>query len=74
MQVSEFTTFISNACARRPMTVATLAQRLVVDAGELLNIINGKVPAPAKIVKGIAAELDIDPRYLAELAAKLGPQ
>jgi transcriptional regulator with XRE-family HTH domain len=70
-QVSEFTKFVGAMCARKMLNVYQLGQRLGVDPGELLDMVNGRKSPTKAVVRGLAKELDVDERYLEKLAAEL---
>jgi hypothetical protein len=71
MPVHRFTTYIGEACVKANKGVAQMAPALSVDPKDLLDMINGKIPPPAAIVRGLARELGLDPATLENMAASL---
>jgi hypothetical protein len=44
-----------------------------VDPAELLSMINGNLVPSKAVIRGLAKELDSDPRYLEKLASEIKP-
>jgi hypothetical protein len=69
-QVDEFSRHICALCATRGTDVFTLAAKLRMDPGELLQMINGKVVPTKIVISGLARELHSSVSFLTKLAAE----
>ena len=63
-----FSICIGEACTRKMRTFVDLADKLKMDAHDLMKQCNGKTAPTKALVKGLAKELDITESYLDKLA------